>query len=376
MTGPKDVEIRLLPTREEYRNSDEKEEPRVADIIRTEVLPQKKEEYYRVDVQIMRKADQTPEYLVAYLLRKDIYLAEVARVDLTQDLEVKKVDFSYEPGADEEGEHTFSHDDLAPSGERAPTGLPALVKKPDFVIATPVDDIPSAKNAVNELTSFLTSAGFTCVKLLGSQATVAAYQHYLAMGLGGFINIGHGNTQGIALADGFLSSTWFRGLVDTPLRPAVVYFNSCQVHNDPLKDAVMDAGTQTFVGGIVNLGIGSSEEVCKCFWKRIANSLIGMKDGLSRCEVEKYPTTGAHGICGNLGPFGRWHNDKVLVRTHAKAGNQMAYALFSDSAWINVRPASPDGVTNVFDLLCVALASKRHLDVYINEGQIEQATLR
>ena len=88
MTGPKDVEIRLLPTREEYRNSDEKEEPRVADIIRTEVLPQKKEEYYRVDVQIMRKADQTPEYLVAYLLRKDIYLAEVARVDLTQALEV------------------------------------------------------------------------------------------------------------------------------------------------------------------------------------------------------------------------------------------------------------------------------------------------
>ncbi len=376
MTGDQDVEIRLLPTREEFRSSDELEEPRVAEIIRTRVLQQKKEEYYRVDVQIRRREDQKPEYLVAFLLRKDIYLAEVVRVDLSENFEVERVDFSYKPKGEEGNEHGFSRDDLAPLGEGAPTGFPALEKKPDFVIATPVEDIPSAKNAVNELTSFLTSAGFVCIKLIGNQATVAAYQRYLAMGLRGFINIGHGNVEGIALADGFLSNTWFQGLAGTPIRPAVVYFNSCQVHNDPLKGALMHAGAQTFVGGILNLGIGSSEEVCKCFWKRVVNSLIGMKDALSSCESEKYPTAGAHGISGNPGPFGRWHNDKVLVRTHAKVGSQMAYALFSDSSWINVRPAAPDGVTKVFDLMCVALASNRHLDVFVNEGQIEQVTLR
>jgi hypothetical protein len=83
----------------------------------------------------------------------------------------------------------------------------------------------------------------------------------------------------------------------------VTYFNSCQVHNDPLKSAVMKAGARTFIGGIVNLLIGPSEEVCKCFWTKSLNTTINMGDALHTCEKEKYPSEGSHGITGANGPF-------------------------------------------------------------------------
>jgi hypothetical protein len=71
-----------------------------------------------------------------------------------------------------------------------------------------------------------------------------------------------------------------------------------------------------------------------------------------------------------------WQNDKTVIRTHAKVGSQMAWALLSGSNWLSVRPSSPDGVSNVFQILCEALAKNRKVDVYIRHGQIEQATLK
>jgi hypothetical protein len=75
------------------------------------------------------------------------------------------------------------------------------------------------------------------------------------------------------------------------------------VHNDPLKSAVMKAGARTFIGGIVNLLIGPSEEVCKCFWGKALKTATPMSDVLHTCEKEKYPNEGAHGIIGDTGPF-------------------------------------------------------------------------
>ncbi|HUS76854.1 MAG TPA: hypothetical protein VMY43_12735 [Methanothrix sp.] len=361
MTDKKDIQIRIIPTRKEFESYDLKEEPIVEEIIRGQVLPGLEGDYYRADVKIKRKADQTPEYLIAYLLRKDIYLAEIARVDLTDDFKVKKVSYNYEYSEDEEG-----------GAEKTDF----FAGKYDFVVGTPVDDIPTAKAAVEYLCNLITASGFRCLKLLGKDANLSNYKMYLATGIVGFVNVGHGNTQGIALYDGFLSYTWFQSLSNQPLKPAVVYFNSCQVHNDPLKSAIIKAGARTFIGGIVNLSIGPSEEVCKCFWNRIMNILTRMDDALRQCEKEKYHTAGAHGIAGYLGLFTKWYNDKILVRTHAKIGSQMAWALFTDSSWISIRPSSTDGVANVFKVLCMGLALNRKVDVYINDGQIEQATLK
>jgi hypothetical protein len=54
----------------------------------------------------------------------------------------------------------------------------------------------------------------------------------------------------------------------------------------------------------------------------------------------------------------------------------MAWAIIEGSQWLRVAPRSPDGVTDVFMILCEALANNHRVDVYVNNGQIEQATLR
>ena len=71
-----------------------------------------------------------------------------------------------------------------------------------------------------------------------------------------------------------------------------------------------------------------------------------------------------------------WQYNKRVIRTHAKSGSQMTWAIIEGSQWLRVRPNSPDGITNVFEILCEALASNRRVDVYIQNGQIAQATLR
>ncbi len=71
-----------------------------------------------------------------------------------------------------------------------------------------------------------------------------------------------------------------------------------------------------------------------------------------------------------------WINNTRVIRTHAKNNSQMAWAIIEGSQWLRVTPRSPDGVTDVFMLLCEALANNHRVDVYINNGQITQATLR
>ena len=72
-----------------------------------------------------------------------------------------------------------------------------------------------------------------------------------------------------------------------------------------------------------------------------------------------------------------WYSNRVVVRTHAKNGSRMAWAVIGGlGGWHRILPASPDGVTNVLTILSVALANSRRVDVYIKAGNIEQATLR
>jgi hypothetical protein len=293
-----DVEIKVFGSRNEYARLDSQDEPQIAEVIRTRVLPQSEAEYFRVNVKIKRRRDQTPEYLVAYLLRKDVYLAEVVKVDVDSDFQVRDITYNYEDSEEEEEEdHTEEEEEIFLAEEWDEYAF-------DFVAATPVPEIPTAKAAVEYVCDLATKAGLKCKLLLGAEATVANYKLYLTSGLKGFVNVGHGNPNGIALADGSLNADWFQKLSGNPLRPGVIYFNSCQVHNDPLKSAVMQAGSRTFIGGIVNLLIGPSEEICKCFWgKVLPPSTASMGTTLTQCEKDKYPNEGAHGIIGDASPF-------------------------------------------------------------------------
>jgi hypothetical protein len=288
------VEIRVFGSREEYASLDSQDEPQIAELIRDRVLSQSDAEYFRVDVKVKRRRDRTPQYLVAYLLRRDVYLAEVVRVNVDSNFQVGDITYNYEDSEAGEEEEEEEED----YGDQEYEDIV------DFVAATPVDNIPSAKAAVEEVYKMAVNAGFKAKMLLGSDATLANYKKYLASGLKGFVNVGHGNPNGIALADGFLDTSWFQGLSGNPLKPGVIYFNSCQVHNNPLLPAVMQAGARTFIGGIVNLLIGPSEEVCKCFWgKVLPPSTAPMGTTLKQCEKDNYPNEGAHGITGDTGPF-------------------------------------------------------------------------
>jgi hypothetical protein len=140
----------------------------------------------------------------------------------------------------------------------------------------------------------------------------------------------------------------------------------------------MQAGTRTFIGGIVNLGIGTSEEVCKCFWNKSFTTLSPMGTSLKNCESSKYPTTGDHGITGDKGVFwlSKWWNNVSVVLTHAKVPSQMTWAIVTGSAWLPLKPDAPDAISNEFSVLCKALANNRKVDIYVHNSQIEQVTLR
>jgi hypothetical protein len=71
-----------------------------------------------------------------------------------------------------------------------------------------------------------------------------------------------------------------------------------------------------------------------------------------------------------------WQYNKRVIRTHAKHNSQMGWAILDGSGWLQVKPLSTDGTTNLFMILCEALANNRRVDVFIRNGQIEQATLR
>lgn len=73
-----------------------------------------------------------------------------------------------------------------------------------------------------------------------------------------------------------------------------------------------------------------------------------------------------------------WHNDKQVVRTHAKNPTQQAWAIINGvgSGWLRIKPNSPDGVTNIYMILSTALANNRRVDVFVTNNEISEATLR
>lgn len=265
-------------------------------LLRTSMEP-----YHKVNVVVKHKRDGSPEALVAYMLRAHTYTADVVRLDVNESYKVTSIEKSYVDDVDD-----FA--DIAEISRKVPVskakiGNIKVAAMPDMVFATPVPEIATAKAGVETAYSIATSAGYKAIKLFGKDANLANYKLYLSGHLKAFGSIGHGYTGGIVLSDGNLTSQWFSSLAKTALKPEVIYFNSCQVFNPPLQPAIMNAGARTFVGGKINLLIGPSEEVFKCFWNAILKNKEKMGPALTACETAKYPVKGAHGISGDLGPF-------------------------------------------------------------------------
>jgi hypothetical protein len=297
------TKIKIFGSKKGFRTYDSNDEQKVIDLVQKEVVQKAKTSYHSVNVKINRNIDGSPDSLIAYMLRKDTYTADVVRVNVQSDYKLKDVQEDYDDSLEfDEEDESYTSDFEDDYG-----GV-------DFVAATPVPDIQTAKAAVEKIHQLASTAGLRSVLLLGAQASVANYKKYLKSGLTGFVNIGHGYTGGIVLDDGNLTSNWFQSLNNNQISPGVVYFNSCKVFNPPLQPAVMGAGARTYIGGIPNLLIGPSEEVCKCFWNSILWKGEQMNDALTTCEANNYPHAGHHGISGDFGILQAGH---LIAYQHA-----------------------------------------------------------
>lgn len=286
------VKIKIFASSKKQIRYDERDESRIADIIREQVLPKTKFDYLSVNVKIKRDQESNPQYMIGYMNRKDTYTADVIKVNLNENLDVTEIEEDYDDSEDyDDEESSYS----MPEYDRS--------EVVDFVAGTPVPEIPTALQAIDDVINIAATIGLKVKKLIGHEASVANYKKYLLKGVKGFVNVGHGYTGGIVLDDGRLRFTWFQGLSGRPISPAVVYFNSCQVFNPPLLPEVMDAGARTYIGGIINLLIGPSEKVCKAFWKSILENKVQMGTALRDAENQEYPVQGAHGIKGDQGLF-------------------------------------------------------------------------
>jgi ELWxxDGT repeat protein len=105
--------------------------------------------------------------------------------------------------------------------------------------------------------------------------------------------------------------TDFNDMQSDGLANKILYFNSCQVFNDPLKSSILSAGAGKIIGGIRDLIIGPSEDVFKC-WNAHNFELYLPENGQTdvlcywseRCEIiAGYPNNGCHGCGGPVDVF-------------------------------------------------------------------------
>jgi hypothetical protein len=237
--------------------------------------------------------------LVAYIQFRKKYLAEIAIVPLGGVKSQRQIEINVSP---ERAEAVLKRSSGANQRVKSASACPD--PQADVVFATPVPSIATALIGVNKACETARRAGLTCRTLVGREASVENYQAYLTScpKLRVFGNIGHGNPSGIMLAeDKSLTAAWFTSLPAGATSRLVIYFNSCQVHNDPLKAAVLKSGARAFIGGKDNLWIGSSEEVFKCFWRKTMSLSENMEPSLQNCERLYYPKTEAndHGFAGD-----------------------------------------------------------------------------
>jgi hypothetical protein len=71
-----------------------------------------------------------------------------------------------------------------------------------------------------------------------------------------------------------------------------------------------------------------------------------------------------------------WHNNRSVSNTYSSEHSQNAWAIVGGlSGWKKIKPATADGVTNLFIMLCSARANGRNVDVYVVNDMIERVVL-
>lgn len=263
---------------------------RIKELVKSAFQISRNEQHiFRVMVNVYGAESGLPDHLIVYILAKETYSYETARVNLLHGYRLGSIQRDYVEAPDEV-------DLLYDTYASCPDNTVEMV----FATNLSSSQYPTAVKAVDYAASLAQSAGYNVKVLKGSAENKAAYANWLACSNLKMIGrVGHGSTSGIAVSDGTVDYNFFKGLGSSGLKNKVLYFNSCQTHNSPLEPAIVGAGVQKFVGGNVNLYVGPSEEVFKCWLNKVVSQKQAMTSSLPACEKSTgYPQSGAHGISG------------------------------------------------------------------------------
>ena len=201
-----------------------------------------------------------------------------------------------------------------PTAEREYEAVPEVSKLElagfDMVFATPFVEFPTAVAAVEAACVTATENGYSPLKLMGSEASLANYTAVLqAEQIKAFGSISMGSERGLDLPDGYLTYSWFESLPSDALRGKVIFFLAASSFKPPLQPAVVAAGARTYIGNVGWGMVGPSEKVFSCFWDKALTHSEEMGPALEGCvSSTHYPTKGDGGggsfdIAGDTGLF-------------------------------------------------------------------------
>lgn len=253
-------------------------------------LSSKGDTYREAKVRVLHDAGK-PNSLIVYLLHEDTYSFETVKIVLGKNYSVLSVERDYvEQASDYPVEKGITS--TCPNN------------KIEVLLTTCEDRIPSAVEGINTSYYHAVNAGYEVKKIIGSGENTTNIKNWLSCpNLLYWGRIGHGNPNGVILDDATLNYTYFN-TVD--LQGKVLYFNSCKVFNNPLRNSILNnAKADKFIGGIPNLMVGPSEDVFKCWnYHNFPQDTPpgGQSDEMcywvSACEsATGYPLPGSHG-CG------------------------------------------------------------------------------
>jgi hypothetical protein len=180
---------------------------------------------------------------------------------------------------------------------------------------TPVEGLATAPqnqgNAVADTSAIVvnwTAAGHSGQALPTSYATKARIIGYLQndTSLWRYNNIGHADTanqngaacNGLYFYDAEWTSTQIYNLnPDYGLDSSRVFINSCNSFMNPLHDSFIHHYLSMYIGGLILLPQGASEDTCRDFWFNYINQNQAASTALSNAE-------NAHGTVNDFGLYG------------------------------------------------------------------------
>lgn len=72
----------------------------------------------------------------------------------------------------------------------------------------------------------------------------------------------------------------------------------------------------------------------------------------------------------------KWHNGIKVTRTYASSHSKNAYLMVTGYGWQKIKDNSIDGITNIFEAGCEALANNKTVDVYMDGTNIFRIVVR